>query len=191
MKVITSSKICFLIICLSLLIPVVNAETIHQWGVYTISFKSGKIYSNPYKDIPVTSEGDLLKVTFLGTGGEALNRKISITGFWNGGSEWRVNFAPPYTGSWKYSTFSTDRSLSGKRGNFDVVGWNEEEKKANPTRHGLIRVKKSGENTGHFFEYSDGQPVLWIGDTWWNWTKRSIKFDTFKQMVDDRSAKGL
>jgi len=170
---------------------VVNAETIHQWEVYTISLTSGKNYSNPYNDIPVTKEGDLLKVSFTGTAGNALNKEITVIGFWNGGSRWRVNFTPPETGSWKYVTFSTDRSMNGKKGSFEVVAWDEEEKKANPVRHGLIRVKKDGETAGHFFEYSDGQPVLWIGDTWWNWTDKRIHLDTFKQLVDDRAAKGF
>jgi len=44
---------------------------------------------------------------------------------------------------------------------------------------------------GHFFEYTDGKPVLWIGDTWWNWTDRRIHMDSFKQLVDDRAAKGF
>jgi hypothetical protein len=189
MKNFKSPKISFLIACFFLFTLRAKAETIHQWDVYTISIKSGKVYSNPYKDIPVTNEGDLLKVTFLGTGGDALNSKITVVGFWNGGSEWRVNFTPPFTGSWKYNSISTDKSMNGKKGNFDVVAWSEEEKRDNPVRHGLIRVKKSGDNAGHFFEYSDGQPVLWIADTWWNWTKRSIKFDTFKQLVDNRAEK--
>jgi hypothetical protein len=184
-------KILFLITYLTLFIMVVNAETIHQWEVYTISLTSGKNYSNPYNDIPVTKEGDLLKVSFTGTAGNALNKEITVIGFWNGGSRWRVNFTPPETGSWKYVTFSTDRSMNGKKGSFEVVAWGEEEKKANPVRHGLIRVKKDGETAGHFFEYSDGQPVLWIGDTWWNWTDKRIHLDTFKQLVDDRAAKGF
>jgi hypothetical protein len=184
-------KILFLIACSALFIAGTKSETIHEWDVYTISINSGKIYSNPYKDIPVTKGGDLLKVFFMGTGGNALNKEITVVGFWNGGSEWRVNFTPPATGSWKYITFSTDRSMTVKKGSFNVVAWNNEEKNANPVRHGLIRVKKDGAMAGHFFEYSDGQPVLWIGDTWWNWTDSRIHFDTFKQLVDNRSAKGF
>lgn len=191
MKNFTSAKLFFIIICLSIFIPVAIAETIHQWEVKTISFKSGKTYSNPYKDIPAIAGGDLLTVAFEGTGGDALNKKITIVGFWKGGLEWCVNFTSPFTGSWNYTTSSADRSMNGKKGSFDVVAWNNEEKSANPVRHGLIRVKKDGENGGHFFEYSDGQPVLWIGDTWWNWTNRKIKFETFRQLVDDRSAKGF
>ena len=191
MKFFISSKFILLITCFLMVTFQLIAEPTHQWEVVTISFKSGTIYSNPYKDIPATTGGDLLSVTFQGTGGDALNKKISVVGFWNGGSEWCVNFSPPTIGKWKYTTVSTDRSLNGKKGSFEVVAWNEVEKSANPTRHGLIRVKKSGENTGHYFEYSDGQPVLWIGDTWWNWTDKRIHFDSFKQMVDNRSAKGF
>ncbi len=191
MKIYTLLKISFLTICFSLLILRAKAETIHQWEVYTISFKSRSAYSNPYKDIPVTSEGDLLKVTFQGTQGDALKKKITVVGFWSGGSEWRVNFTSPFTGSWDYTTISTDRSLNGKKGSFDVVAWNNTEKNINPARHGFIKVKKTGDNTGHYFEYSDGQPFLWIGDTWWNWTKRSIHLDTFRNLVDDRAGKGF
>ena len=191
MKIITSSKTLFLLCCLFLLTPKGKAETIHQWEVYTISFKSGNIYSNPYNDIPATMGGDLLKVTFLGTGGDAFNKKITVVGFWNGGSEWRVNFAPPFTGIWKYISSSTDRSMNGKNGKFEVVAWSEKEKNANPTRRGFIIVKKSGENAGHYFEYSDVHPFLWIGDSWWRWTKKNIHFDTFKQLVDDRAEKGF
>jgi hypothetical protein len=177
--------------CLSLIPFLTNAETVRQWDVYSISFKSEKNYANPYNEIPGTKGGDLLTVTFQGTGGDAMNKSIKLVGFWNGASEWRVNFTPPLTGTWKYSTISVDKSLNGKKGTMEVIPWSEEEKKANPVRHGLVRVKKDGATNGHFFEYTDGKPFLWIGDTWWNWTKRSIKFDTFKQMVDNRSEKGF
>lgn len=189
MKIFTTTGIFLLTTCLSLLSLISDAEIIHQWEVVQIKFKSAKEYSNPYKDIPATSGGDLLRVTFERTGGEALNKKITLTGFWIGGSEWCVNFTPPLAGEWKYTTFSADRSMNRKKGHLEVVAWSEEEKDANPTRHGLIRVKKSGEQAGHYFEYSDGKPFLWIGDTWWNWTNSRIHMETFKQMVDNRSEK--
>ena len=184
-------KIFLPVIVLSLLHNLCQAEIIHQWDVFTITLNSHKNYSNPYTDIPVSKGNDLLKVTFIGTGGNAINKKIDIIGFWNGGSEWKVNFAPPEAGSWKYLTYSADRSLNGKTGSFIVSSWSDDEKIANPVRNGFIKVKKDGALAGHFFEYSDGLPVLWIGDTWWNWTDSRIHFDSFKQLVDDRSAKGF
>ena len=168
-----------------------KAETIHQWDVYTISFKSKNIYDNPYINMPTTSGDDLLKVTFQGVDGDALNKKISVVGFWNGGSEWCVRFSPPFTGKWKYVSVSTDKSLNGIKGSLNVIPWTEEEKAENSTRRGLVKVRDTGENSGRFFEYSDGQPFLWIGDTWWRWTKPRIEFDTFKQLVDDRAEKGF
>jgi hypothetical protein len=184
-------KILLTLIYISLLTKVVEAETMHQWDVFTITLKSDKIYSNPYLDVPQSRGGDLLKVIFHGTGGNALNKEITIVGFWNGGSEWKVNFAPPFTGSWRYVSSSNDRSMNGKKGNFDVIEWNEDEKSVNPVRHGFVKVKKDGTTAGHFFEYTDGKPFLWIGDTWWNWTDSRIHFDSFKQLVDNRAEKGF
>jgi len=191
MKVFTALKILFLITCLAFFSLQSEAEILHQWEVFKISFHSSKEYSNPYKDIPATTGGDLLKVTFEGLRGVALNKKITVVGFWNGGSEWCVNFAPPYTGEWKYTSFSSDNSMNGITGNLEVISWGVEEQNANPTKHGFVRVNKTGEQAGHFFEYSDGQPFLWIGDTWWNWTNNRIQLETFKQMVDNRAAKGF
>jgi hypothetical protein len=191
MNIFIAKKIFSSLFCLVVFIVASDAQSIHSWEVFSVSFKSAKAYANPYNEIPSIKGNDLLKVTFTGTGGDALNRNITIIGFWNGGSEWRVNFSSPFTGSWKYTSVSTDRSMNGKKGTIEVVAWTEEEKMANPARRGLIRVKKDGETAGHYFEYSDGKPFLWIGDTWWNWTKKSIRFDTFKQMVDNRSEKGF
>ena len=180
-----------IIILFSFISIVLRAETIHQWSVYTISFKSAKDYPNPYADIPSQSNGDLLHVVFEGTTGAAMGKRITLVGFWDGGREWRVNFTPPYTGNWKYISVAGDKSLNGKRGSFEVIPWTEVEKTANPTRRGLIRVNKTGDNAGHYFEYSDGHPFLWIADTWWNWTKKDIYFDTYKKLVDDRAEKGF
>jgi len=69
--------------------------------------------------------------------------------------------------------------------------WSEDEKKANPTRHGFVRVHANEPRAGRCFEYADGTPFLWIGDTWWNWTQRGIHFETFRNLVDDRAKKGF
>lgn len=191
MKIQSNLLAFYMIVSISLISVGLKAEPIHQWEVYTLSFKTTKNYTNPYSQIPTMGNGDLLHVTFEGINGEAKNKKIILAGFWNGGMEWRVNFIAPYTGSWRYVSVSDDKSLDGKKGSFEVIPWKEAEKKANPTRRGLIRVKKTGDNAGRYFEYSDGQPFLWIADTWWNWTKKEIYFETFKQLVDDRATKGF
>lgn len=191
MKSIRFATTLFLVSAICFLTSAKNAESLHQWEVYTISFQSKLHYTNPYNDIPSTHKNDLLYVIFEGTSGDAKGKALAITGFWNGGSEWRINFTSPYTGKWSYKSVSSDKSLNNKKGTIEVIAWSEEEKNANPVRHGLVRVRKAGENSGRYFEYSDGTPFLWIGDTWWNWTNNKIHLETFKQLVDDRSEKGF
>lgn len=168
-----------------------SGQTIHKWEVFPVVFQAENQYENPYADIPVTHSGDLLEVNFTGIEGEASGKSLKVKGFWNGEKEWRVNFAPPFSGTWKYNSVSADAGLNEKSGTIKVMDWTDEERKSNPTRNGIIHVKKSGENAGHYFEYANGTPFLWIGDTWWNWTKRSIQFETFQKMVDDRTEKGF
>ena len=81
--------------------------------------------------------------------------------------------------------------MNGKKGDFTVDDWSGEELNANPARHGFIRVNKAGVNAGHYFEYTDGQPFLWIGDTWWNWTDIRIHPESFRLLVDNRADKGF
>lgn len=169
----------------------VTAQPYHQYEVISISFKSSGNYQNPYADVPATPGKDLLKVTFRGTSGDAAGKTFALTGFWNSGQEWKLNFAAPFTGKWSYISSSSDKGLNGRKGNFEVIHWSEDDKIANQARHGFVRVNKDGPVPGRFFEYSDGQPFLWVGDTWWNWTNKRIKTETFKQMVDDRAGKGF
>ena len=192
MKELTLFKISFFVLIISLYTSAIFAnESYPQWDVISLSFTSSKTYLNPYLEIPSETGNDLLKVTFTGISGEAKDKKYVLTGFWNGKREWKVNFAAPYSGTWKYVTSSKDRGLNGKKGSLEVIPWSAEDKKANPVRRGLVKVKKDGPLAGHYFEYSDGKPFLWIGDTWWNWTDKRIYLETFKKLVDDRSEKGF
>jgi hypothetical protein len=170
---------------------VAAAVEMHEWEVFRITLKAKNEYQNSYRDIPIDAGQDLLKVTFTGINGAAKGKEISLIGFWNGDNTWCVNFAPPLTGTWRYLSLSRDRGLNGKTGEIKVISWDESDIMENPTRNGFVRVRKTGEQSGHYFEYANGKPFLWIGDTWWNWTKRSIHFDTFKALVDDRSKKGF
>ena len=56
----------------------------------------------------------------------------------------------------------------------------------------VAKISAVGEpRAGRCFEYADGTPFLWNGETWWNWTKRGIRFRSFQKLADDRSAKGF
>lgn len=178
-------------ILLLLLTSQLSAQAIRTWEVYPVSFHSKKAPENPYSSLPVDGGDDMLKVTFTGVTGEAMGHKLELTGFWYGGNEWRVNFAAPHPGTWEYVSVSTAREMNNKKGKLEVKAWSEDELDENPVHRGHLRVSQSGKNAGHIFEYADGTPFLWIGDTWWNWTHRRIKIETFKLMVNDRADKGF
>jgi len=130
-------------------------------------------------------------VTFTGQSGKAGGHEYTASGFWDGDQTWRVRFAPPVPGEWSYVSRSPDPGLNGKTGQFRCVPWTEEEKRANPTRRGLVRVCRTGARPGRYFEYADGTPMLWLGDTWWNWSKRGIPLVRFQKLADDRAEKGF
>lgn len=163
-----------------------------KWEIFEIILTAKKKYNNPYVEVPVNNNDDgLVKVEFKGLTGDAKNKVLTLFGFWYGGQTWKVRFAAPETGTWEYKSISEDRGLNNVKGKFEVVDWEDQEKSSNPTRRGLVQVMKTGPQAGHFFQYADGTPFLWIGDTWWNWTNKKIKFSTFKTLVDDRAEKGF
>ena len=164
---------------------------IRRWEVFELKLQAKHHYINPYAAIPADTKGGLVQVVFSGTNGEARGKKVVLFGFWDGGQNWKVRFSSPFTGTWAYKSVSKDPGLSDIKGNLQVGDWPQDGLNENATRHGLVEVLKSGAQAGHYFRYADGTPFLWIGDTWWNWTNRRINFSTFKNLVDDRAAKGF
>jgi hypothetical protein len=164
-----------------------GATPVRPWEVYEIRLEAARDYDNPYVEgFPDGAEA-LLRAEFRGPGGQS----ITLNGFWDGDRTWKVRFAPPAPGAWSWQTRSRDGGLNGSRGTLECREWTEAEKQANPARRGFIRVAAGGPRQGRYFEYADGTPFLWIGDTWWNWSKRGIRFETFQKLADDRAAKGF
>ena len=184
-------SVCFiaLVICIE---PALAQTQLREWQVFDVVLTAKKRYANPYIDLSVDNQDNgLVKAEFKGLSGDAEGKVITVFGFWNGGQTWKVRFAAPESGTWEFRTESVDKGLNNVKGKLVVAEWSSEDKNINPTRRGLIQVMKSGAQSGHFFQYADGTPFLWVGDTWWNWTQKRIKFETFKTVVDDRAEKGF
>jgi hypothetical protein len=49
-----------------------------------------------------------------------------LFGFWDGGQAWKVRFAPPFTGTWTYTSISKDAGLSNVKGKLEVIDWPQE-----------------------------------------------------------------
>lgn len=161
-----------------------------EWEVFEITLASRADHANPYLEI-AEGKPPMVLARFTGSDGKAFGKVVEIPGFWDGGKVWKIRFAPPVSGTWKYETFSADKGLSGKKGIIKVAEWTEQEKNENPLRRGLITVNKSKERTGRYFTYSDGTPCLWIGDTWWDWTNSRIRLESFKKLADTRAEQGF
>jgi hypothetical protein len=167
-----------------------SQTALKAWDIYEIILKSSLAAGNPYTIYLTEGKPALVTARFIGTSGACSGKTIIVPGFWDGNNTWKIRFATPLSGTWKYETVSDDRKMNGKKGQLSVTGWTEEELKANPTRRGFVIVNNEGERKGRYFTYSDGTPFLWIADTWWDWTNRRIRFESFKKLVDIRAEQG-
>jgi len=183
----------FALIILQSLIPLFlkGADPeIKTWEVFEITLKSTAQAQNPYVEFLKTGDQPFLTATFTGTDGRSQRKIIKVPGFWDGENTWKIRFAPPIDGTWKYETVSQDRKMNRKKGSITVSGWTEEEKNINPARRGFMVVNGSDPRKGRYFTYTDGTPVLWIADTWWDWTNSRIRFGSFKKLADTRAEQG-
>jgi hypothetical protein len=161
------------------------------WVVYEISLQSSKLPANPYSSLILKGKPAYLSASFKGIDGLCAGITMTVPGFWDGSNAWKIRFAPPLSGTWNYETISPDRKMNGKKGQMSVTDWTGEELKANPTRRGFVIVNNDGERKGRYFTYSDGTPFLWIADTWWDWSNRKIRFESFRKLVDTRAEQGF
>ncbi|MBW2525619.1 MAG: DUF4038 domain-containing protein [Deltaproteobacteria bacterium] len=147
------------------------AEATDSYQPVELSF-TGATHSNPYTDVSLVAE-------FEGPDGET----VAVDGFWDGGTTWRVRFAPPTPGQWSYVTRAQgDSSLAGQSGALTV---------ASSDAPGFIEPDPFHP---HFFRRSRGEPVLPIGDT--NWRAMStvdgaFPRSAFESYVDIRVSQGF
>ena len=123
----------------------------HVWDKQEIILQAAKDYANPYADVTV----------WIDLKGPGFDKRVY--GFWDGGRTWRVRFVATAPGNWTWTTGSDhpdDGGLTGGTGALKAIAWTPDEIKANPNRHGFIRV------AGHALRYADGTPFFIVGDTW-------------------------
>src|SRR5215216_7222539 len=127
-----------------------QTQNAKKWEVFELSFMARTSSSNPYVDgLPMNGERKLT-VHFSGKDGEARGKTFVINGFWNGGKNWKLRFAPPFSGVWEYRMNSSDKMFPNKRGVLIVTDWTEEQKKENPVRKGFVFVSDTGKRAGRY-----------------------------------------
>jgi len=153
------------------------SAVVAQWSMLELSFTSQTSYSNAYL-------GAIdLTVTFSGPAGV---QKV-VPGFWDGGSRFKVRFAPPAQGSWTYRTRSSlDASLSNLAGSFSVGV-------PLPGNHGFVRVNTANPYTFVWDERQNGAPLgfFMLGQTYYEIVRNAAGQGGWRQAIDQSAAYGI
>ena len=142
-----------------------------------IVFTAQRTHAKPFDDVTL----DVLFTDPAGT-----TRRVPA--FWAGGTAWKVRYASPLAGIHRwYSVCNTtdDPGLNGIEGRVDIRRY----RGTNPLyKHGAVQVASDKRH----FQYADGTPFFWLGDTWWMGLCHRLHFpDEFTQLTADRKAKGF
>jgi len=103
-----------------------------------------------------------------------MNRKHTVSGFYDGNGIYKIRFMPCREGVWKYETQCNVDELNGVTGEFTCT-------EAAPGEHGPVRVH----NQFHF-AHDDGTPFYPVGTTAYAWTHQQpeIVEQTLKTLKD-------
>jgi len=145
-------------------------ERMVEWTI-----ESRKSYLDPFNDVDVD-------VIFSKD-----SETWRVPTFWRGDQQWTVRFTPPVPGEYSYRLESTDKSnpdLNGHSGNVKITAYTGAK---DVLTHGMLRVSANR----RYFEYADGTPFYWLGDTWWTGLSDRLSWEGFQTLADDRKKKGF
>lgn len=148
-----------------------KAET-EKWVACEIEFESSKEYENPVYTV------DTDVVFYNKTSGTALK----IPAFWDGGTTWKVRFAPTEVGEWSFYTVCTDTANSGLHHRGGSVICKEYLGDLDIYKHGFVKTEP-GKN---YFVYDDGTPFFYLGDT--HWTLAIEEIDSYGSIETQKVA---
>jgi len=130
-----------------------------KWHKYELRFTSSNNYENPVQDVR-SFEVDFVSPTGI---------LKTITGFWDGGTSWKVRFMPWENGIWTFESKCSDSKnpgLNGQTGSF-LCKPNTDQKDI--YKHGPI-INPAGT---FYLTHSDGTPFFWLACTAWNGALKS------------------
>jgi len=157
--------------------------TVERWRVVEITLNGTASYANPFQDVDVTA-------TFTGPGGTTITRPA----FWDGGSTWKIRFAPTAVGTWSMTTVSTNPADAGLHQVSRTIQCDPYAGSLDIYERGFLKTSADG----RYFTYADGTPFFYLGDT--HWILPHERFSTsnapgvasqFKYVVDKRVSQGF
>ncbi|MBI4532248.1 MAG: DUF5060 domain-containing protein, partial [Candidatus Latescibacteria bacterium] len=116
------------------------------------SYSSGKQYHNPFNEVE-------LDVIVTDPDGE----EKRVPTFWAGEQTWRVRYASPKVGTYRYRSVCSDESNSDLHGQEGVLEVTPYEGNNPLLQHGPLRMSANR----RYVEHLDDTPFFWLGDTWW------------------------
>jgi hypothetical protein len=146
---------------------------VKMFRVYEIALSATSPGTLPYTNAGVTA-------TFTHTSGT----NFTVRGFWDGGSTWRLRFAPTLTGVWSWTTTSTDSRLNGAASNFTAVTSTPAEIATNQLLRGFIK------RDGYAWRLCDDSIFVPIGDTSW-FLGEIFSLTEFQTWMDVLKIRGL
>lgn len=147
-----------LVLSIALLFTPALAQT-GRWMKYEATFTSSKSYENPLYNVRDFA------VLFTAPSGKT----TTLSGFWDGGTSWRVRFAPDEVGTWTYTTDCSDKQnagLHGQKGTFQCV--------ENTSPHDIYAKGSIIHPKGSYYlSHADGTPFFYTACTAWNGALKS------------------
>ena len=123
-----------------------------KWEKYEVRLH-GPSHGNPFTDVELSAE-------FTSD-----NQTLTVSGFYDGDSTYRIRLLVPAEGEWTFTTRSNAKSLDAISGSFTAAA-------PLPESRGLVRVA----DTFHF-AYDDGTPYLPVGTTSYAWTHQGSELE--------------
>jgi hypothetical protein len=144
--------------------------------VIEIRFKTEKSHIDPFNTI-------IMDVVFT----DPTGAKNIVPAFWSGDNLWKVRYSSSIVGVHHYHTQCSDiedTGLNGIEGQIKIKPYTGNNLLF---RHGAIGVSSNG----RYFQYANGTPFFWLGDTWWKGLCKRLTWEGFKELSADRKAKGF
>lgn len=115
-------------------------QQVEKWNRFELSLQHDP-KGNPFMD-------DELTAVF-----QKGEKRIQVSGFYDGDGTYKIRFMPAETGVWTYQTSSNVDELNGISGKLECVN-------PSPNNHGLVQVQGK-----YHFKYADGKPYYPFGTT--------------------------
>ena len=147
--------------CIIVAAPGWAQESVKQHARLQIDLTSSRSYTDPVYDVRE------FYVLFTSPTG----RELRINGFWDGGNDWRIRFAPDEIGIWSYRTVCSDEENNGLHDRSGTFECTANDSNLNIySRGGIIHPPGT-----YYLTHKDGTPFFWAACTAWNGALKSTE----------------